>query len=149
MTTAVPTAGTTLYIKRVFKTSREQVFHAWTQPDKLKQWFAASEDFAGSTAEVELRVGGTFRMGMKHLPTGKDHVGTGVYKEIKFPERLVFTWTWEGSPEKGTSRITIVFRDINGETEMHFTQEFLPGEDVRADHERGWNGCFERMERGF
>ena len=148
MTTAtgLPTTETTLYMKRTFRTSREQVFNAWTQPEKLKEWFAASNDFVGSTAEIDLRVGGTFRMSMQHVPTGKHHVATGVYKEIRFPERLVFTWFWEQSPEKGENRITIDLRDIDGETEMRFTQEFLPSKDVRDDHERGWNGCFQRME---
>ena len=144
-TTAIPTTDTTLFMNRTFKAPREEVFRAWTTPDKLTQWFAATKDHAGSIGEVDLRVGGRFRMGMKHMPTGNDHIATGVYKEVRFPERLVFTWSWEGKPEHGESRITIDLRDVDGGTEMHFTQEFFPGRKERDDHEGGWNGCFEKL----
>ena len=146
VTTAIPTTDTTLFMKRTFKASREDVFRAWTTPDKLMQWFAAGKDYIGSVADVDLRVGGTFRMGMKHVPSGKSHVATGVYKEVRFPERIVFTWSWEGEAQHGESRITIDLRDLGGDTEMHFTQEFLPNKKERDDHETGWTACFEKLQ---
>lgn len=147
ITTAVATTDTTLFMKRTFNASREEVFKAWTTPALLTQWFAGGKEYVGSVAEVDLRVGGRFRMGMKHVPSGKDHIATGVYREVKFPERIVFTWLWEGEPEHGESRITIDLRDVGGNTEMRFTQEFLPNKKERDDHEGGWTGCFERLEQ--
>ena len=146
-TTALPTTETTLYLKRTFNASREQVFNAWTKPDILKQWFAAGDDFAGSVAETDLRVGGKFRMGMKHLASCKEHVGTGIYKEIKFRERLVFTWSWEGEPENGESQVTIELRDLKGQTEMQLKHEFFPTKKHRDDHEAGWNACFQKLAK--
>jgi uncharacterized protein YndB with AHSA1/START domain len=145
--TATPVTETTLFLKRTFKASRERVFSAWTTPDMLKQWFAAGADYAGSVAEVDLRVGGKFRMGMKHLPSGKEHIATGMYREVRVPERLVFTWRWEEQPEGGDMQITIDLRDLHGETEMHFTHEFFPNKKERNDHEKGWAGCFKSLER--
>lgn len=145
--TTSPAAETTLYMKRRFRATREQVFQAWTGPEKLGRWFAASSDHACSSSEVDLRVGGIFRLTMKHVPSGKDHVATGTYEEIRFPDRLVFSWSWEGKPENGRSRIIIELRDLDGETEMRFTQELFPNKEVRNDHERGWMGCFEKLER--
>ncbi len=147
VTTAVPTTETTLFMKRSFKASREEVFKAWTTPDRLIQWFAATKDHVGFIGEVDLRVDGRFRMGMKHLSSGKEHIATGVYREVRFPERLVFTWSWEGAPEHGESRITIDLREIEGGAEMYFTQEFFPSRKVRDDHEGGWNGCFEKLQK--
>lgn len=146
-TTAIPTTETTIYLKRTFKAPREQVFNAWTKPDTLKQWFAAGDDYAGSVAEVDPRVGGRFRVGMKHLASGKEHIGTGIYKEVRFPEKLVFTWSWEGAPENGESQITIELRDLNGQTEMHFKHEFFPNKKERDDHEMGWNACFAKLDK--
>jgi uncharacterized protein YndB with AHSA1/START domain len=144
--TATPTTATTLFMKRTFKAPREKVFEAWTTPEMLTQWFAASEDMVGSVAEVDLRVGGRFRMGMKHVPSGKEHIGTGVYKEIKFPERLVFSWEWEGDSKLGTMQITVQLNELDGMTEMHFTHEFIPTKKDRDDHEFGWTGCFKKLE---
>ncbi len=145
--TATTATETTLFLVRRFKATPEEVFRAWTDPGELTQWFASTKDHAGCIAEVDLRVGGRFRMGMKHLPTGKDHVATGIYREIRFPERLVFTWSWEGKPENGESRITIDLRDDQGETEMRFTHEFFPNRAVRDNHQTGWTGCFENLQK--
>lgn len=145
-TTATPLSETALFLKRTFKASREQVFNAWTKPDMLKQWFAAGKDYAGSVAEVDLRVGGKFRMGMKHIVNGKENIATGTYKEVLFPERLVFTWKWEHSEEGGEMKITISLRDVNGQTEMLFGHELLPNKKERDGHEHGWNLCFQNLE---
>jgi uncharacterized protein YndB with AHSA1/START domain len=144
-TTTTPTTETTLFMKRTFKASREEVFNAWTKPDMLKQWFAGSDDMVGSVAEVDLRLGGMFRMGMKHLPTGKEHIATGVYKEIKFPERLVFTWKWEERPDDAEMRITVQLAEQDGLTEMHFTHEYMPNKKDRDEHEHGWTTCFKKL----
>ena len=146
-TTATPETETTLYLKRTFKASREQVFHAWTKPEMMKEWFAAGEEMVGTFAEADLRVGGKFRMGMRHIPTGKQHVGTGIYKVVQFPERLVFTWLWEEGDKPGDMQITIELRDVNRETEMYFKHEFFPDKKSRDGHETGWNACFQNLER--
>ena len=145
--TATPETETTLYLKRIFKAPREQVFNAWTKPEMLKQWFAAGEEMVGSVAEVDLRVGGKFLVGMKHIPTGKEHVGTGIYKVVQFPERLVFTWKWEEEEKPGQMRITIEFRDLGGQTEMNFKHEFFVDKKSRDGHEDGWNACFKNLEK--
>jgi uncharacterized protein YndB with AHSA1/START domain len=56
----------------------KDVWRAWTTPDDIKQWNAASDDWHTTKAEVDLRVGGTFssRMEAKDGSTGFDFSGT-------------------------------------------------------------------------
>ena len=56
----------------------EQVWHAWTTPEDIKQWNAASEDWHTTTSTVDLRVGGSFsaRMEAKDGSMGFDFGGT-------------------------------------------------------------------------
>jgi uncharacterized protein YndB with AHSA1/START domain len=86
---------TSLFLKRTFAAPRAKVFEAWTKPEALLNWFAVTPDHVPSVAEVDLRVGGRYRIGMKHRPTGNEHIATGVYQEVVTNERLVFTWRWE------------------------------------------------------
>ncbi len=146
-TAAIPATETTLYMKRTFTAARAKVFEAWTKPDLLMQWFVATDEYVSPLAEVDLRVGGRFRMAMKGIAKGDMHVAKGIYREIKPPERLVFTWEWEGEPENGETVVTIELRDLNGSTEMIFKQEFFPDKKRRDDHEGGWKGCFEKLGR--
>ncbi len=56
----------------------EQVWRAWTTPDDIKQWNAASDDWHTTRAAVDLRVGGSFssRMEAKDGSMGFDFAGT-------------------------------------------------------------------------
>ena len=56
----------------------EKVWRAWTTPEDIKQWNAASDDWHTTQASVDLRVGGTFssRMEAKDGSMGFDFAGT-------------------------------------------------------------------------
>ena len=66
----------------------EQVWHAYTTPDAIKAWNAASEDWHTTSASVDLRVGGVFssRMEAKDGSMGFDFAGT--YTRIE-PQKLI------------------------------------------------------------
>lgn len=66
----------------------EEVWRAWTTPQDILQWNAASDDWHTTSASVDLRVGGTFssRMEAKDGSMGFDFAGT--YTEI-VPHRLI------------------------------------------------------------
>jgi uncharacterized protein YndB with AHSA1/START domain len=56
----------------------EEVWRAYTTPEDIKQWNAASDDWHTTAAEVDLRVGGAFssRMEAKDGSMGFDFTGT-------------------------------------------------------------------------
>lgn len=56
----------------------EQVWKAYTSPDEIKQWNAASDDWHTPSATVDLREGGAFssRMEAKDGSMGFDFAGT-------------------------------------------------------------------------
>ena len=56
----------------------ENVWRAWTTPDDIKQWNAASDDWHTTRATVDLRVGGAFssHMEAKDGSMGFDFAGT-------------------------------------------------------------------------
>ena len=56
----------------------EAVWCAWTTPDDIKQWNAASDDWHATKASVDLRDGGAFssRMEAKDGSMGFDFAGT-------------------------------------------------------------------------
>src|SRR5262249_20762324 len=84
-----------LQVKRVVNTPREEVFRAWTQADELKRWFAPTDDHRVEVPQLELHVGGAYRFEIHHKG-GTVHRVHGIYREILPPEKLVFTWQWDG-----------------------------------------------------
>ncbi len=84
----------TLIIKRMLNAPPELAFKAWTTPEHIQQWMRPEPDLVVPFATMDLRVGGKFRIQMKK-PDGEYFTAAGVFKEVKAPERLVYTWDWE------------------------------------------------------
>ncbi|MCI0372191.1 MAG: SRPBCC domain-containing protein [candidate division NC10 bacterium] len=141
-----PSREATLHLTRTFAAPREKVFRVWTDPEELKKWWGP-EGYATPTAEVDLRVGGKYRLGMMKLPKGEIFYLSGTYREVRPPERLVYTWVWEGSQELGETLVTVEFRAQGRGTEIHITHELFPTAKAREDHEKGWSSCLDRLAR--
>lgn len=136
-----------LRITRTFEAPREKVFRAWTDPEIMKRWMAPSDEYATRIPELELRVGGRYRLEMEYSD-GKVYAVAGTYREIRAPEKLVYTWKWVAgleNPDFPETLVTVVFREKGRATEVVMTHELLPDEKERESHEKGWSGCFERL----
>ena len=70
----------------------ERIWAAYTTPEDIKQWNAASSDWHTPAAAVDLREGGTFssRMEAKDGSMGFDFEGT--YTKIVPNERIAYTF---------------------------------------------------------
>lgn len=135
-----------LDLHRSYPVAPEKVWRAWTDPQALKRWFGPGGVQPVSVAELDVRVGGRFRIvfgGEK----GDEHEVQGVYKEVVPNKRLVFTWTWPRSTPERESLITIVFKASGGGTELEFRHERHFDAAVRDGHLRGWSETFVKLER--
>lgn len=70
----------------------EEVWRAYTTPEDIKQWNAASADWHTTSATVDLRVGGTFssRMEAKDGSMGFDFAGT--YTNVEMHELIAYSF---------------------------------------------------------
>ncbi len=135
----------TLRLRRTFAASRERVFRAWTTPHELKRWDAPG-DYTTPLAEVDLRPGGQYRIHMQ-APDGTVHRLVGLYRVVEPPQKLVYTWRWEGDPDAPETLVTVEFLDRGAATEVVLTHELFPSAEARQRHETGWMGCLEKLAR--
>jgi uncharacterized protein YndB with AHSA1/START domain len=89
-------------ISRDFDAPRDLVFAAWTEPERLAQWWGP-KGFTINVTKVDLRAGGMFLYGMV-APDGSEMWGKFIYREFTPPERMVFINS---------------FSDANGGTTRH------------------------------
>ena len=81
-------------------------------------------------AEVDLRVGGAYRIQMK-APDGQMHTVGGIYREVVQPQKLQFTWAWEagggcgdsGPEESRETLVTVQFQAQGASTEVTLIHE--------------------------
>lgn len=123
----------TLQLTRIVAAPREQVFQAWTDPVELAEWFWPQPEI-----QIDARPGGRYLF--------RDHkyglAVAGEILEVSPPERLVFTWQWEG--EGTVSEVTVEFHDHADGTEIRLTHRGVPEAEVEA-HTVGWNSCLDRL----
>ena len=60
--------------------------------------------------------------------------------------RLVFSWAWQSTPER-VSRVSLELRPVDGGTELVFVHDRFFDQAARDNHERGWGGTFEKLDR--
>jgi uncharacterized protein YndB with AHSA1/START domain len=143
--------GTALALTRTFPAPREVVFDAWVNPEVLKRWWAAVEGWTTPQAVTDPRPGGRYRLEMGDPSTGAVHAVVGEYVEVRRPERLVYTWTWEGDPAEmdGSARtlVTVDFVEEDGGTKVVLVHSGFESEHARDLHTGGWTGCLDNLAR--
>jgi len=139
----------TLNLRRMLNAPPELAFKAWTSAEHIQQWMRPEPGMVVPLASMDLRVGGKFRIQMK-MPDGEFFTAAGEFREVKAPERLVYTWDWEkdgsgaefGEVEGKTSLITVEFLKRGERTEFVMTHTRLPrwraGIATRRDGAKLW-----------
>jgi uncharacterized protein YndB with AHSA1/START domain len=160
----IGSAGTTrpFVISRTFDAPRDLVWKAWTERERLMQWFGP-KGFAMPVAKLDFRPGGSLHYCLRS-PDGMEMWGKFVYREIVPPERLVFvnsfsdaagglgrhplapTWPAEMlstvtfAEDQGRTTVTIQWEPLNATEAERNT--FDAG---REGMTQGWTGTFEQL----
>lgn len=139
-----------LVITRIFEAPRELVFKAWTEPERVSQWWGP-RGFTSAVQELDVRPGGRITMQM-HGPDGGVYPLNGIFQEIVPPERLVFaTSTFEdesGNPQLEVLNI-VTFTDLGGKTRLTLQARVVRSTPevagLLAGMEEGWVQAFDRL----
>ena len=141
-------ASPSLTINRRLDAPPERVYAAWTQPENLIRWFGPTAVRPGSIrAEIDLRVGGHYRIGFDH-ESGEHHEVSGIYRDVVPNARLIFSWAWHSTPER-ESLVTVTLKPDGDATILTLHHKRFFDEAARSGHERGWTGTLEKLDRYF
>lgn len=143
-----------LQLTRVFDAPRELVFKAWTDASQFQQWFsaAACDGATVQSVKMDARVGGKYRLQVRRAD-GEFWTTVGTYREVKPPERLVYTWQFEkdgsgdefGEVEPPEMLVTVEFKARGKQTELFLTHEKFASIESRDRHEDGWTRCLNSL----
>ena len=139
--------STTVRLERTFEATAEDVFDAWTNPEVLRRWWVVNPAWRTPVAEVDLRVGGGYRLSMEDPDAGTLHTVRGEYREVRRPERLVYSWCWEeGEGQIGhVSTVTVEFLEAGERTTVVLEHSDLVTPESREQHRHGWEACLEML----
>ena len=137
--------GGVVRLERTFDAPAEAVFDAWTSPEVMRRWFHVEVDWETLEAEVDLRVGGRFRVVMRN-PDGDEPVLEGAFTEIERPHRLAMTCTFSDDPSN-EQLIELSFTESDGSTTVLLVNSGIAKDERREAQDWGWRGCLDNLAR--
>ena len=112
----------------------------------LRKWWGVADGYTTPIAEIDLQVGGRYRLGMLSPDDDELKILAGEYLVIQPPEKLVFTWGVEtNGVVRDVSTITIRLKPTPGGTELILRHEFIGPEEMTANFRAGWTGMLSRL----
>jgi uncharacterized protein YndB with AHSA1/START domain len=146
-----------VFITHLFDALPAVVFEAWTNSEQLAGWYAP-DGCSIYFKSIDVREGGSFHSCI-HDPVHGDCWIKGIYKEVVFPERLVFSMALsnaEGllirSAEAGKSNdwpeetvTTVTFSQIGSQTKLTLHQTVSEEEAKKTGAYQSWISMFDRL----
>ncbi|MBA3381607.1 MAG: SRPBCC family protein [Actinobacteria bacterium] len=110
-----------IVMTRTFDAPRELVFEAHSKAEHMKEWWGP-RGFTMPVCEMDFRPGGAYRF-VQRGPDGEEHGFRGEFREIVRPERIVWTFEYEGMPGN-VSVDTLTLEEEDGRTTITATSVF-------------------------
>src|SRR5215475_10685232 len=132
-----------LVVTRTINGPARIVFEAWTKPELFKRWWVPkSFGLSLLSCEMDVRVGGTYRLVFSHPASPEPMAFFGQYKEVTPHTRLVWT------NGEGGAVTTVTFEQRGAETlvvmhDLYPSKEALDG----AIASGSTGGCSETFEQ--
>jgi uncharacterized protein YndB with AHSA1/START domain len=145
-----------LLITRELDAPRELVWKAFTEPERLAQWWGP-KGFQWIGCTLDLRPGGVFHYGMKSPASDAVMWGNWVYSEVTPPSRLVFANSFADeagniirAPFSGAfplqSESILTLDELNGKTILTMRSYPLNATEAEVASYEAMHGS---MQKGF
>ena len=139
--------GGVVRVERSFEAPIEAVFDAWTSPEVMRRWFHVEPDWETPEAEVELRVGGVFRVLMRRSDDSEVSI-TGEFTEVDPPRRLAIKVVFSDAPSN-EQLIELTFTESDGSTTVLLVNSGIATDERRDAEDYGWRGCLDQLGRAL
>ncbi len=133
-------------LHRVLKTSPEKIYRAFTEPNALASWLPPY-GFLCTVHEMNVKVGGNFKISFYNFSTGNGHSFGGNYLELKPGEFLKYTDTFDDPNLPGEMTTSIWLRKVSVGTEIKILQENIPSVIPVESCYLGWQESLEKLAK--
>ena len=111
-------------IVRELNAPRELVFDAFTKPELVRRWLLGPDGWSMPVCDIDLKAGGKYRYVWLKESTGEQMGMGGVFREVKRPEKVVATETFDDAWYPGEALNTTVFTQHGDVTTVKLTVQY-------------------------
>jgi uncharacterized protein YndB with AHSA1/START domain len=131
-------------LHRVLKASPEKVYRAFTEALAIASWLPPY-GFLCTVHEMDVKVGGSFRMSFHNFTTSHSHSFGGKYVELKPNEFLKYTDKFDDPNLPGEMVTSVTLRKVMVGTEIKVAQEGIPDMIPAEMCYLGWQESLEKL----
>jgi uncharacterized protein YndB with AHSA1/START domain len=136
----------TVRLHRVLRAPAERVYKAFTDKSALERWLPPF-GFTGTIHEIDVRVGGGYRMSFTNFGTGNSHSFSVKYIELTPSERIRHTDRFDDENLPGEMLVSIDLVSVVCGTEIKILQEGIPSVIPEEMCYLGWQESLEMLAR--
>ncbi|MCO4316946.1 SRPBCC family protein [Phyllobacterium sp. 21LDTY02-6] len=136
----------TIRLHRVFATSPDKLYRAFTEADALAKWLPP-HGFTCTVHSFEASVGGAFKMSFRNFTTGNSHSFGGEFLELVPGERLRYTDRFDDPNLPGEIQVTVLLKKVSVGTDVNITQEGVPDVIPAEACYLGWQESLRNLAR--
>lgn len=133
-------------LHRVFKASPEKVYRAFTEALAIASWLPPY-GYLCSVHEMDVKVGGTYKMSFHNFTTGSAHSFGGEYLELTPNEFIKYNDRFDDPNMPGEMTTTISLRKVLVGTEIKISQEGIPAMIPAEMCYLGWQESLDKLMR--
>lgn len=136
----------TVRLHRVLRAPAARIYKAFTDKEALERWLPPF-GFTGRIHEIDVRVGGGYRMSFTNFTTGNSHSFSVTYTELVPGERIRHTDRFDGDSLPGEMRVAIDLLPVACGTDLKIVQEGIPAAIPVEMCYLGWQESLEMLAR--
>jgi uncharacterized protein YndB with AHSA1/START domain len=133
-------------LHRVLKASPEKVYRAFTEANAIASWLPPY-GFLCTVHQMDVKVGGSFKMSFHNFSTGNGHSFGGNYVELRAGEFLKYTDKFDDPNLPGEMMTTVQLRKVLVGTEIKIVQEGIPSVIPAEMCYLGWQESLEKLAK--
>ena len=136
----------TVTLHRVLTASPEKIFRAFTDADAMAAWLPPY-GFICKVHEMDVKIGGKYKMTFTNFSTGSSHSFGGEYLEIVPNELLKYSDQFDDPSMPGQMITTITLEKVICGTELTAKQEGIPDMIPVEMCYLGWQESLDKLKR--
>lgn len=138
--------SSTVELHRVFKSTPDRVYRAFTTAGAFAKWLPP-HGFFGTVHDMDVRVGGRYSMSFTNLTTNHTHSFSGEYLELEPDLGLRYTAEFDDPNLPGRMQTSVSIREVSCGVEVKIRQEGIPSVIPLDACYLGWQESLELLAR--
>src|SRR5205823_1384282 len=116
----------TIRLHRVLRATPAKIYRAFLDADAMAKWLPPN-GFTGKVHQMDVKVGGTYKMSFTNFTTGKSHSFGGTYVELTPQERIRYTDKFDDPNLPGEMQPIMMFKCHCRDCQQVTGSGFAPG----------------------